>query len=66
MGDEVANNRKAYYDYEILEKIEAGIVLCGSEVTSLRGRRISLSGAYAGLSRNCISCIFRNTRLPIA
>ena len=53
MGDEVSNNRKAYYDYEILEKIEAGIVLCGSEVKSLRGRRISLSDAYAGLSRNC-------------
>jgi len=39
-------NRKAYHDYEILEKIEAGISLTGSEVKSLRDGRISLKDSY--------------------
>jgi SsrA-binding protein len=48
---EIGYNRRANYDYEILEKIEAGIVLLGSEVKSLRLHRVNLSDAYAGLSR---------------
>jgi SsrA-binding protein len=47
---EVGFNRRASYDYEILERIEAGIVLRGSEVKSMRMHRISLADAYAGLS----------------
>ncbi|HXF36090.1 MAG TPA: SsrA-binding protein SmpB [Actinomycetota bacterium] len=43
----VATNRRARYDYEILERVEAGIVLTGSEVKSLRAGRVSLSDAYA-------------------
>ncbi|MDR0556091.1 MAG: SsrA-binding protein SmpB [Holosporaceae bacterium] len=50
---EVGYNRRANYDYEILEKMEAGIVLCGSEVKSLRMNRVSLTDAYAGLSKDC-------------
>ena len=42
-----ASNRRARHDYEILERIEAGIRLTGSEVKSLRGGRASLSEAYA-------------------
>jgi SsrA-binding protein len=49
---EVGYNRRAHYDYEILEKIEAGIVLCGSEVKSLRTHKVSLTDAYAGLSKS--------------
>lgn len=49
---EVGYNRKANYDYEILEKIEAGIVLLGSEVKSLRTHKVNLSDAYAGLSKD--------------
>ncbi|MDR2267939.1 MAG: SsrA-binding protein SmpB [Holosporaceae bacterium] len=49
---EVGFNKKASYDYEILEKFEAGIVLMGSEVKSLRSYRVSLGEAYAGLSKN--------------
>ncbi|MDR0968227.1 MAG: SsrA-binding protein SmpB [Holosporaceae bacterium] len=49
---EVGYNRRANYDYEILEKIEAGIVLRGSEVKSLRMNKISLADAYAGLSKD--------------
>jgi SsrA-binding protein len=42
----VATNRKAYHDYSILETIEAGISLCGSEIKSVRENRISLAEAY--------------------
>ncbi|MDR1362199.1 MAG: SsrA-binding protein SmpB [Holosporaceae bacterium] len=49
---EVGFNKRANYDYEILEKFEAGIVLLGSEVKSLRNHRVSLGESYAGLSKN--------------
>lgn len=39
-------NRKAFYDYEILEKFEAGLVLSGAEVKSIKGGRINLTGSY--------------------
>jgi SsrA-binding protein len=43
----IALNRRARYDYEILERYEAGIVLTGSEIKSVRAHRVSLQGAYA-------------------
>jgi SsrA-binding protein len=43
----VATNRRARHDYDILETIEAGIVLRGSEVKSLREGKAQLSDAYA-------------------
>ena len=45
----VATNRKAYHDYFIEEKFEAGIVLKGTEVKSLRDRRVNLQDSYAGV-----------------
>src|SRR3989344_1570852 len=39
-------NKKAYFNYEILEKFEAGIELLGSEVKSLKGSQGSLEGAH--------------------
>lgn len=44
----ISNNRRAYHDYEIVQRIEAGIVLRGTEVKSLRQGRCSLQDAYAG------------------
>ncbi len=41
------NNKKAKYDYEILETFEAGLELLGWEVKSLKNKRGSLSGAHA-------------------
>lgn len=41
-----AENRKAHFDYEILEKFEAGLVLSGPEVKSIKGGRMSLTGSY--------------------
>jgi SsrA-binding protein len=43
----VASNRKARHDYAILKTYEAGIVLVGTEVKSLRERRVSLVDAFA-------------------
>lgn len=43
----VAQNRRARHDYDILETLECGIALQGSEVKSLRGGRISLQDSYA-------------------
>jgi SsrA-binding protein len=43
----VVSNRRARHDYEILDRFEAGIVLSGAEVKSLRGGRGSLAEAYA-------------------
>ncbi len=40
-------NRKAYHDYHIQEKLEAGLVLKGSEIKSIRAGRVNLSDAYA-------------------
>jgi len=43
----VVSNRRATHGYEILDRFEAGIVLSGAEVKSLRGGRGSLAQAYA-------------------
>ncbi|OGH84423.1 MAG: SsrA-binding protein [Candidatus Magasanikbacteria bacterium RIFOXYA2_FULL_44_8] len=43
---QLAVNKKALFDYEILEKYEAGLVLSGQEVKSVRSGHMSLKGAY--------------------
>src|SRR5579863_5682776 len=43
----ISQNKKAFHDYDILEKIEAGIVLTGDEVKSLRAGHVSLVGSFA-------------------
>lgn len=47
----LAENRKAYHDYFIIEKFEAGIVLTGTEMKSLRKRRLNLKDSF-GTIRN--------------
>ena len=41
------NNRKAYHDYFILEEYEAGIVLTGTEIKSIRNGKINMKDSYA-------------------
>ena len=48
----VARNRKARHEYDLIESIEAGIVLTGTEVKSLRSGKASLEESYAGIERN--------------
>lgn len=43
----ISENRKARHRYEVLEKIECGVVLLGSEVKSLRDHKVSIDEAYA-------------------
>lgn len=44
----IAQNRKARHDYDILETVEAGIVLKGTEIKSIRNGQISLQDGFAG------------------
>lgn len=48
----VCRNPKATHDYEIEERLEAGLVLTGSEVKSLRARGGNLEGAYASIDHD--------------
>ena len=47
-----AENRKARHDYAVLETIECGIVLTGTEVKSVRHGAVSLAGAYGAVLGN--------------
>ena len=42
----LADNRRAHYDYDILEKVQAGLVLNGQEVKSIKSGRVNLAGSY--------------------
>lgn len=46
-GKAIAQNKKAYHDYYIEEKIEAGIVLKGTEIKSIRGGRVNFKDSFA-------------------
>ena len=43
----ITTNRRARYDYEIAESVEAGLVLTGTEIKAIREGRVSLSDSYA-------------------
>src|SRR5246500_1706253 len=47
MAAEIASNRRAFHNFQILEKIEAGISLTGTEVKSIRAGFANLSNAFA-------------------
>jgi len=55
----ITKNKKAFFEYEILDTIEAGIVLTGDEVKSLRAGQVNLTGAFATVhdgQLNLINC----------
>ncbi len=58
----IASNRKARHDYSIMDTYEAGIVLTGTEVKSLRAGRASLADAYATIDNGEI--FLRNVHIP--
>ena len=43
----ISTNRKALHDYAVLEQVEAGLVLLGTEIKSIRAGRVNLQDAYA-------------------
>jgi len=47
----IAQNKKAYHDYHVEEKLEAGIVLTGTEVKSCRAKDVSLQDAFAAVDK---------------
>lgn len=49
MSKTLARNKRARFDYHILEKYEAGLVLSGQEVKSIRDKTVSLKGSYVVL-----------------
>ena len=49
---DLVTNKKAYFDYEILEKFEAGITLLGMEVKSLKQNKASIVGAYVVIKQH--------------
>ena len=48
------NNRKAYHDYEIFEELEAGIVLYGGEIKSVRKGNVSIKDGYCTVSESAV------------
>ncbi|MEI7744126.1 MAG: SsrA-binding protein SmpB [Chloroflexota bacterium] len=52
MGETIAQNRRATHEYSIEDTFEAGIVLRGTEIKSIRGHHVSLADAYARIERN--------------
>jgi len=57
-----AINKRANYDYEILEKIESGLVLAGYEVKSIKTGHLSLKGAYVTIKDN--EAYLTNANIP--
>ena len=59
----IAENRKARYNYEIKEKIQAGIILTGTEVKSLRLGKASISESYASETNGKLFLINSKTNI---
>ncbi|MCK4892039.1 MAG: SsrA-binding protein, partial [Candidatus Pacebacteria bacterium] len=55
-------NKRANYDYEILEKLEGGLVLAGYEAKSIKTGHISLKGAYVTVKNN--ELFLTNANIP--
>lgn len=53
----LAKNTKARYDYDIKDTLDAGLVLTGSEVKSVRGGNVSLKGSYVTVAQNEVQLI---------
>ena len=49
---EVTRNKKAYFEYQILEKFESGIVLTGTEIKSCRNKEVRLDESYITIENN--------------
>ncbi len=52
MGETIAQNRRARHEYSIEDTFEAGLVLRGTEIKSIRAHRVSLADAYARIERD--------------
>ena len=65
----IANNKKVYHDYFLLEKYEAGISLAGTEVKSLRMGKGSIKESFIRIENGeiiCMACISHHMRREIS
>ena len=64
-GRTIALNRRALFNYEILEKFESGLVLTGTEIKSIRAGKVDLRDAYAfgGGLHCCTADVYREGKL---
>ncbi|MDD4059983.1 MAG: SsrA-binding protein SmpB [Kiritimatiellae bacterium] len=60
----LARNRKALHDFEVLEKIEAGIQLVGTEVKVVRDGKAGLAGAFAHIDKRTNEAFLDNVTIP--
>jgi len=51
MSADIVSNRRAYHGYQILEKVEAGLVLTGTEIKSIRAGLANLNNAFARIEK---------------
>lgn len=59
----LANNKRAYFDYEILETFTAGIVLSGAEVKTIKKGRADMSGSFASIDHG--EAWIKNLHVPL-
>ncbi|MEW6224847.1 MAG: SsrA-binding protein SmpB [Chloroflexota bacterium] len=52
MGDTIAQNRRARHEFHVEDTFEAGIVLRGTEIKSIRAHKVSLADAYARIEKD--------------
>lgn len=50
----ITTHKRAHFDYEIVETMEAGIVLSGDEVKSIRNKQVSINDAFATVNNNTV------------
>ena len=60
----LARNRKALHDFEVLEKIEAGLQLVGTEVKVVRDGKAGLAGAFAHIDKRTNEAFLDNVTIP--
>jgi SsrA-binding protein len=54
MSTDIVTNRRAFHSYQILEKLEAGVVLTGTEIKSIRAGLANLNNAFARIEKGCV------------
>lgn len=59
---EISANKKAFHNYDLQERFEAGLVLTGDEIKAVRERKVNLAGSFARLTYNTSS---RNPELVV-
>jgi len=58
----IHKNKKAYFDYEILQKFTAGMILTGPEIKSIREGKVNLKGAYVTIQQG--EAFLKNMHIP--